>query len=163
MDARFEHEAVQNPALGAMALWQCAVEYSQNTHPRHGLPIALSMLVLPMVLHRRTAFAIHSKQRVGGFYRALAEDRAISVGLQERMEVMAGLSFRSLNLGLASGLLRLESEDGIAILPSRVTAPWEFSWCSRETRAVLGAAKRLGNWFPEVGLENLLSLLRVRF
>lgn len=155
-----EAELVQNPALGALALWAFAAEFYGQTQKTHGPALPLAMPVLPMVLHQETVESIHNRHFDGGLFLALAENRTLTLDLQERMEAMRPQTMRALNLGFATKLLTYDQETG-ELRPKRLTPP--IRPLQPEVRKMLSASERLGFWFCTINLEQLCSYLHIRF
>lgn len=163
MDALFENQVIQNTALAAEALWNCAASYYKETQKAHGLSLQNSFLVLPLVFHQTTAQTFSSKNRPGILPKVLAETRDLTLGLQRRLEVMAPLTLQALNVGFASGCLRFdgEHEDGPEILPGVASLAVEHT--DQNVLDLLNAARRLGIVFHEVPFPQLCAQLRVSF
>lgn len=155
-----EYEAVQNTALGAYAMWAFVAEYSATNDDVRGPTLPLAMLVLPLVFHRDTLESIEDRYLNTGFYLALAENRSIPIGLQERMVAMAQRSLRSTRLALAAGLITYDPLSG-EFFPGRRTSPPHVE--NSSLGAILKGSKRLGRWFASTSHEQLLNLLQVRF
>jgi hypothetical protein len=134
--------------------------FYEETFQQRGPSIPLTMPVLPMVFHKETASSISRKNFQGGLFIAIAENRTISVGLQQRMEDMENQTFQALNLSFAAGLLDYEKVSK-QILPLRKTLPFQID--VGETKEMLNAAKRLGAWFATISTEQLCILLKLRF
>ncbi|MDJ1421328.1 MAG: DUF6521 family protein [Candidatus Methanoperedens sp.] len=155
-----EYDVIQNSTLGSLALWIFAKEFNENMHKQQGVPLPLTMLVLPMVFHRDTVSSIFRREFEGGLYRAIGEDRKISAGLQQRMEAMTDQTFRALNLAFAGGLLKYDPLTA-QVLPVRTTQPIQIS--IGETRDIMHASRRLGHWLSTISMEQISILLKVRF
>jgi hypothetical protein len=89
IDVLFEQRVVQNTGLAAEAIWQAANETFEAKGRAAGVPLPLAFLVLPLTFHQRTAEALASKAQPGALYKAIADDREITVGLQMRMQAMS--------------------------------------------------------------------------
>ena len=59
-----EAAIVQNPALGAFALWKFGLAYQARNGDRAVLPLAF--LVLPLILHEETRQVVLSTQKSSG-------------------------------------------------------------------------------------------------
>lgn len=166
LDTLFERRVSQNTALGAFAVWQSAVSFTDETKSDRGLPLTHSFLVLPLVFHRASAEVISTKQMTeGSFFRAITEARTISVGLQARVSAMYSQTCSAVNLGLASALLRMDKEGDYQLYPSRKSLPGEQprSTLGEDVSTILKASRRLGYWFAVTDFATLCNLLRVRF
>lgn len=160
MKQGLEYYIIQNSALGSLALWSFATKYYENTHQQKGVPLPLTMIVLPMVFHKETVSSISRRRYKGGLYRSIGENRTISVGLQQRMESMADQTFMSLNVAFAAGLLKYDPETA-QVIPGRTAKPSQVK--IGETKEIMDASGRLGHWFSQISVEQLSVLLKVRF
>jgi hypothetical protein len=159
-----EYEIIQNPVLGAAAITQAIIEYHEAKD--EGMPLTLVMVVLPMVFHKKTIKVIAGMVKVGGgLRRALGKDRTLSVGLQQRMEKMAGLSFTALNIALSCkmcSVLTLEKE--ILVTPLRKTLPFtDMGYVNGDGREILKGAVRVGNWLGSYDMTAICRQLDLRF
>jgi len=155
-----EVELVQNPALCALVIWTFVIEFFGEAHSLRGPTIPFCLPVLPMVIHRETVETLARRHFVGGLHLALAENRTLTIDLQERMEATTRQTMAALNLGFASGLFGYDRERG-QLVPKRKTPPVQP--VSEEVREMLNTAKRLGFWFYTINAEQLCSILRIRF
>ncbi len=163
-DRLAEFRLVQNEVFGATVLWTAVAEHFVATKKVSGMPLPLSMLVLPLCYHLQTAKSISSCSPASGIYMALTKDRAIPAGLQNRMIDMAGQTFDAIRVGVNAGLLSVDkSESSIELLPNRKTKPSEFRFDHDQTKYIERAARRVGRWFGEIPPSTICSLLRVGF
>jgi hypothetical protein len=159
-----EYEIIQNPALGAAAIVHAVVEYYKVTH--EGMPLPMLMAVLPMVLNRKTTELIFRKNMVGGGLRKVkGEDRTLSAGLQRRMEGMANLTFRSLNIAVScKNCLSMRYNELVEIIPLRLTVDAKsMGYVAGDTTQILSAAKRIGSWFGQFEMSEICRQLDLRF
>lgn len=161
MNFLFEQRVVQNTGLAAEALWQAANDAYVAKGRVEGVAFPLVFLVLPLVFHKRTAEILARRQQSGAIFKAIAADREIVVGLQARMEALAGRTLDALSIGFASGLLVLDVSKDRQIIPGRRTAP--VVHVTEEVRTILSAAKRIGFAFAEMTTEQLSTHLDIRF
>ncbi|MGA2851536.1 MAG: three component ABC system middle component [Terracidiphilus sp.] len=161
IDVLFEQRVIQNTGLAAETIWH-AVNETYNAKGRaEGVPFALVFLVLPLTFHQRTAATLASKTQPGALYKALAEDREMTVGLQARMQAMANRTFEALSIGFQTKLLLLDNDQMRQLLPGRKTPPVMHD--TEEVKTILNAAKRVGQGFAEMSIVQLAIHLRVRF
>ena len=161
MNFLFEQKVIQNTGLAAEAIWQATNEAYNGKGKTEGVAFPLIFLVLPLAFHQRTAEALAKKQQSGAIFKAIAEDREITVGLQARMEALSGRTMEALSIGFHSGLLVLDQGQQRQILPGRKSAP--VAHVTDEVKTVLAAAKRVGFAFAEMTTEQLSTHLNIRF
>lgn len=162
-----EVRAVQNPALGAMLLWRCAVGYAASHEKAEAIPLPLLYLVLPIMFHKDTAELVTSTHRASGL-RKFAEkfqapgqqsktDLLLAVG--PRAKVMRRLSSESLGLAVLGNLIQVE-ETGRANAMSKTPAA---SGIPSSVRPMLSGAEKLGAWFSGLSLYETALFLQVSF
>lgn len=154
-----EYEIVQNPALGACVLWQYTDGFTEATGRQRGPSLVEAMPVLPLVFHEESAEGLGRRRYDGGLYTALADDRALFVGLQKRMEDMAPQTFRALNIALRSGLLSYDRETSELHRVQRVRAP---AATNDAVRLMFSTAQRLGHWFASSSPAETLKHLQIK-
>jgi ABC-three component (ABC-3C) system Middle Component 3 len=161
IDVLFEQRVVQNTGLAAEAIWQAVREAYEANGRAGGVSLPLAFLVLPLTFHQRTAKVLAVKTQPGAFYKALADDREITAGLQQRMEAMSERTFQALSIGFHTGLLLLDQDHERQLIPGRRTPPVKH--VTSEVRTILSAAKRVGDAFAEMSLVQISTHLNIRF
>ncbi len=154
-----EAELVQNSALSAALVWAFTLEFFGQTRKERGPILPLALPVLPMTLHQETVESLHGRNYDGGLDLALAENRTLTIDLQERMQAMLPQTMRALDVAFATGLITYDRATG-ELRPVRKTDP--FGTDSEELRRMLNTATRLGYWFATINPERIGSLLRIR-
>jgi hypothetical protein len=158
-----ELEIVQNPALGAYALWQFGLGFQAEEGQAPVLP--LSFLVLPLLLHRATLDNISSTRKRSGlsvFAAKLGEERENLIAVHDRALILRGLTLQSLALAVNSGLLTVKYDEATARSNSpdpRLRGPF----LPERIKRFSSAADKLGAWFSRAGLAQVASTLRVAF
>ena len=161
IDVLFEQQVIQNTGLAAEVIWQTVHDAYEANDRTHGVSLPLIFLVLPLTFHQRTARTLASKTQPGAIYKALAEDREITVGLQERMQAMSERTFHALSIAFHTGLLRLDQDHLRQLIPGRKTPP--VTHVTDEVKTIMNAAKRVGHAFSEMTVVQLSTQLKVRF
>lgn len=161
MDMLFEQMVVQNTGLGAEAIWQATLEVYNCTGRAAGLPFAAVFLVLPMCFHQRTAKVIASKTKPGAIYKALADDREIIIGLQDRMERLADRTLQSLSISFETKLLTIDQVNDFQLFPLRRSQPVDHT--TADVKTIMNAAKRVGQTIAELSMIEIMSHLKVKF
>lgn len=161
IDVLFEQRVVQNTGLAAEAIWQAVQEAHEAKGRAEGVPLPLAFLVLPLTFHQRTARVLAAKTQPGALYKALADDREITVGLQMRMLAMSERTFNALSIGFHTGLLRLDQNHQRELIPGRRTQPVVHA--TDDVKIILNAAKRVGQAIGEMTLVQLYTHLDIRF
>jgi len=155
-----EVELVQNSALCSFILWTFVDEFYGESKNVRGPALPFILPVLPMVIHRETVENFGRRQYVGGLHLALAENKTLTLDLQERMEMSLELTFSALNLCFASKLLNYNPDRGQLIPTNRKSG---FHFPGSDVREMLNTARRLGFWFSNINAEQLCSMLRIHF
>ncbi|MDH2333875.1 three component ABC system middle component [Paenibacillus polymyxa] len=155
-----EYEVVQNIALGSLALWSFSVEYYKTLEEKRGIDLPTLMLVLPLIYNESITNSVYKRKFKGGLFNSLNDDKALFVGLQERMQDMSALSLKSLNLCL-SGKLLMYQHNSYEFVPIRMgTSNLGYT---ESIKKILSASKRFGYWFATIEFNELCQLLKVRF
>jgi hypothetical protein len=161
IDVLFEQRVIQNTGLAAETIWQAVHEAYEAGGRTEGVTLPLAFLILPLAFHQRTATVLASKTQPGALYKALAEDREITVGLQMRMQAMSERTFHALSIGFHTGLLLLDPDHQRHLIPGRKTQP--VTHATEEVKIILNAAKRIGHAFAEMTVVQLSTQLNIRF
>lgn len=161
IDILFEQRIAHNAGFGAEVIWHAANEAFVASGKTNGLPLSLVFIVLPIAFHKRSAASLASKNQPGALYKALAENREIPVGLQERMETLASRTCEALDVAFRSGLLALDSNKDRHLIPIRKTPPVEHA--AGDLCIALAAAKRIGQAISEMTMVQLTTNLNIKF
>jgi Family of unknown function (DUF6521) len=161
IDVLFEQRVIQNTSLAAETIWQAVREAYEGKGRSEGVALPLTFLILPLAFHQRTATLLASKTQPGALYKALADDREITVGLQLRMQAMSERTLQALSIGFHSGLLQLDQDYQRQLIPGRKTQPVVHA--TNEVKTILNAAKRVGQAFAEMTLVQISTHLSIRF
>src|SRR6218665_1178464 len=131
-----EAQNVQNPALGAAAIWRFCCGYVESQATGDPPPLPVLFLTLSVVLHQATAELLQ------------LHDRAM------RWRV---LSLQSVELATAGRLIHL-TEAGTAVPLSRTRA----RGLPDEVKQILANAEKLGAWCGQLTLHEITTTLKVR-
>jgi hypothetical protein len=144
-----------NPALLATVIVSAANGYQKETGD--SLPLVLSFVVAPMVLHRGTREALPPSTRTH-LATWVSRNPVIRAGLPRRAlglvePVRAGIRF-----GIANGALRLDGDQLTASLPR-----WpRGSERPKELEAILRSANMTGRWLSKTSSPaTVLAILGV--
>lgn len=161
IDVLFEQEVIQNTGLAAETIWQTVHEAYETKGRTEGVPFPLVFLVLPLAFHKRTATVLASKTQPGAIYKALADDREITVGLQARMQALSERTLHALSIAFSTGLIRMDQDHQRQLVPGKKTPP--VTHVSDDARIILKAAKRVGQTFAELTIVQLTKHLEIKF
>lgn len=155
-----EERNLLNPGFCAMLLWYAAQGYSSE-RPLP-MPIEVSFLVLPFVLHKDTRESLPKSIRAS-LPTWLAEHPIVRTRLGERASTLVAFTKEALIFGGSHGLLAL-AQDGVranANMRKRVNAALKAT--SDEVRDCVKRAGFLGRWLAKAGdSETVMTLLGVR-
>lgn len=158
-----EIETVQNPTIGAYAIWRFILAYQNRagTAPT----FALAFLILPIVLHKATRDVANSTQKASGlalFAGKLGEVRENLFALHNRALEFRALTLESIALGEQAGLFSIDANtatmtaitsDEQASIPK---LPVKIKW-------LLPVSEKLGDWFSALTDEQVSRTLCVEF
>lgn len=161
IDVLFEQRVIQNTGLAAEAIWQAVLETYERNGRTAGVPFPLAFLVLPLTFHQRTAASLASKTQPGALYKALSDDREITLSLQSRMQAMSDRTLHALSIAFHTGMLELDRDHESQLVPRRKTAP--ATHATDDVKTILAAAKRVGQAFAEMSVVQLATHLNIRF
>lgn len=158
-----ELEIVQNPALGAYALWRFGVGFQSEDGRPAALPLAF--LALPLLLHQPTLKMIASTQKASGlalFTAKLGQERENLLAVHERALALRRLSLQSIAMGVNNRLLTLDYYDA-TLRANTADESLRNPSLPERIRGFSGAADKLGYWFSKLGLQQVASTLVVEF
>lgn len=161
IDILFEQRVVQNIGLAAEAIWQAVYEAYEAKGRTDGVMLPLAFLVLPLTFHKRTATILSTKTQPGALYKALSDDRELTIGLQHRMQAMSERTFQALSIGFQTNLFMLDQSHEHQLIPIRKSPP--VTHVTEEVKVILNAAKRVGHAFAEMNVVQLSTQLNIRF
>lgn len=158
-----EIEMVQNPTIGAYAIWRFIQAY-QN---RDGIApsFVLAFLILPIILHKSTRDVANSTHKASGlalFAGKLGEVRENLFAIHNRALEYRSLTLESIALGEQAGLFSIDtntatmaafSSDEQAGIPK---LPVKIKW-------LFPVSEKLGEWFSALTDEQVSRTLCVEF
>jgi hypothetical protein len=158
-----EAETVQNPALGAYALWRFGLghQLEGGTPP----PMLATFLVLPLTLHRETLEVAAGTLRgsgIGLFAAKLGDPRERLLAVNDRAVRLRLLTLQSLSLGVDIRLLSIDYRTG-AVRSNGSAVSLPVKYVSESTKPIFAAAEKLGHWVARAGLVATANLLRIEF
>ena len=151
-----EFDIIQNEALGTIAIWRFTLQYSMIKKKGPLLPYCFS--ILPLLYNRKTLNNIFNRNLGVGFFKALSDEHSMFIGLNDRIESFRELTIKSILIGSATGLL-LYDENTTEIIPIRKTLPFQLK--HYELSKIDKGAKRLGQWYADIGEQQIYKLLRI--
>ncbi len=162
-----EVNLIQNPALGAVIIWSMICGYKEEKD--QDLPIALSMLSIPIVFYRPLLDVISRTQKKSGlrkFVSKLTETKNgasttdLLLSIQERTRLWKDVSLTSLKFALASNLITFSDH---ACISTSINNDPPAKYLTGISRIMLKGARKLGLWFSPLSLEEIEKLLHLRF
>ena len=133
-----------NPAFCGLVLSRALTSF-QETNEK-GMPFSLSLLVLPLCLHRQTRDVLRAEKR-SYFLKIAAEHPELQVGLARRCTDILPFTFEGFGLLMQSGLLAVDDSGRLRIGPGirkKLAGTEESIECQR-------AAAFLGREFARIG------------
>jgi hypothetical protein len=161
IDVLFEQHVTQNTGLAAEVIWQAVQEAFEANSRTEGVSLPLVFLVLPLTFHQRSAVSLASRTQPGALYKALSDDREITVGLQVRLQAMSGRTFHALSIAFQTGLIQMDRDHQHQLIPGRRSPP--VTHATEEVKIIMGAAKRVGRALAEMSVVQLITHLSVKF
>lgn len=155
-----EERHLLNPSFCSVVLWHSANGYVTKRNP--AMPLALSFLVLPFVLHRATRESL-PRTTTTSLAAWLTEQPLIRARVAERAVALRPFTKEALLFGGAHTLLALDADGIRANASMEKVIEGSLAATSDEVRACAKRADFLGKWFAKAGkAETVLALLGVR-
>lgn len=153
-----EIDIVQNPAFGALLLWNFGNSYQDSLTKASG-GFLTYFLVLPICLHKPTLDVVNStyvSSGLGKFCQKLGDKREELLAVHNRCLKLRELSLNSISFGVQSGLFSVAYSAG-TIRSNELKQP---KIAERIRDHVKGAIK-LGAWFRELDEAQVFRTLKV--
>jgi Family of unknown function (DUF6521) len=159
-----EAQNVQNPALGAVLVWRFCCGYVETQRVSAPPPLSLLFLVLPIVLHQATSEFVKRTYKSSGLraFAAKFGDSSVSkqdllIQIHDRSIRWRKLSLNSVELAVAGRLLKL-TDNGDIIPLSRTKA----RGLPDDVKQLMDLAEKLGAWFGELTVHEIVITLKVK-
>lgn len=159
-----EIQNVQNPALGAVLVWRFCCGYVETQRVSASPPLQLIFLVLPIILHKATSEFVKRTYKSSGLRAFAAKFGDSSIVKQdllfqihERSIRWRKLSMESIELAAAGNLLKLQENGDVTPL-SRT----KLKGLSAEVKLLTDMAEKLGSWFGELSVHEVVTTLKVK-
>lgn len=110
----FEIRNLFNPAFCGLVVFRALQGYEE--HDARGMPYSLSLLVLPLCLHKHSREALAAGSR-GYLLRVAEKNPHIQVGLAERATAMLPYAFEGFGLLLERGCIAIGDDGRIQTIP----------------------------------------------
>lgn len=156
---------IQNPALGACLLWRFVCGYTESHPDRAPVPLPLTFLVLPTVLHEMTEEFVHGTQKSSGlrafagkFGKAENSKQDLLLSLHGRMLALRHLSLEAIQLGLATRLFHLSQGRLVPLSQTQAAAG-----IPQDVKRMMKSAEKLGSWCGLLTLHEVGTTLKVGF
>ncbi|MGG4774553.1 three component ABC system middle component [Paenalcaligenes sp. Me52] len=158
-----EMALIQNPALGAFALWKFGLAYQGREG--HHVELPLMFLVLPLVLHKPTRELIVGTNRTSGlalFAGKLAENRENLLAVHERALTLRHLTLESIVLGEQSQLLSIDATRA-TVRANALSGTLKVPILPEQINWLIPSCERLGYWFAGLSNQQVARTLNVEF
>jgi len=152
---------VQNPALGAVLLWEFVKgfkRHSANVSP--ALP--LLFIVLPIIFNEPLRTAIGKTNPSSGlrlFTAKFAKEQELLLAIQRTMLALRHTSLSSLRIALDSGLLALDCNTALVDCTYKRYPPH----APQAVRELGKHADKLGGWCGALSIQEVQAALRIGF
>ncbi|MCH7420502.1 three component ABC system middle component [Pseudomonas mosselii] len=152
---------VQNPALGAVLLWEFVKGYKRQGSGV-GPTLPLLFVVLPIIFSEPLRTVIGKTNASSGlrlFTAKFAKEQELLLSLQRRMLALRQTSFSSASIALGSGLLTIDYATAVVDFRTK-RYPAKVSDALRD----LGKhAEKLGGWCGSLSIQEVQTALRIGF
>ena len=162
-----ETEEIQNPGLGALALWRFAAGYARASGEHAPTPLPLLFLVLPLLYHEETYDILAHTREVSGlrafggkFQDSKHKKADVLLGIHDRSLRLRPLSLDALRLALTARLLALDTAQAAAFPLTRTTPK---AGIPSSVQKMLQNAEKCGAWCGALSLHEVSLILKVTF
>ncbi len=132
-----------NPAFCALVLCRSFNGFEESNEG--GMPFSLSLLVLPLCLHKESREIINGNNR-SYLLKVIERNPQLVVGFETRVTNMLPFTFEGLGLAMQFGCIQVEKTGSIKGIPETVQKTVSGT---DETKAIQRAARTIGKGFAE--------------
>lgn len=140
----FEIRNLFNPAFCGLVLFRALHGYEEKDS--RGMPFSLSLLVLPLCLHKDSRDVIASSA-LSYFLKTTENNQQIMVGFADRVTQMLPYTFEGFGLLMERGCIAVADDGRIQIVPNKVRKTVNGT---AETIACQRAARIVGKEFARI-------------
>lgn len=131
----FEIRNLFNPAFCGLVMFRAMQGYEEED--ARGMPFSLSLLVLPLCLHKQSREAINPRSYL---LKSVEKSPQVQVGFAERTTVMLPYAFEGFGLLMERGCISIAPDGRFQTIPDKVkktvTGTEETKACQRVARVV---------------------------
>ena len=139
-----EEAHLLNPAFCCMIIIEACAGYSDsNDRP---LPFALSFMVLPITLHKRTRESLPRTTRTS-IPVWLQNHTEARIGFHKRLMALQPHTREAIRYGLGFSWIKVDRPDGIRLVASDSLLRRGIDLLQGEARSCMSRARFLGKWF----------------
>lgn len=152
---------VQNPALGAALVWKFVEGYESNRSDRFPT-LPLLFTVLPILYHKELRDTIKTTYPSSGlriFAAKFKSEQEVLYGIQDRMLRLRELSLSSISIALQCGLIQIDTSS--AEVMSQLSKPPKT--LPNDIKEMMKLSRKLGLWFETLTIQEVQTILRVKF
>jgi ABC-three component (ABC-3C) system Middle Component 3 len=141
----FEIRNLFNPAFCGLVLFRALHGYEEEDS--RGMPFSLSLLVLPLCLHKDSCDVIASRPR-RYLLKTMEKNQQVMVGFADRVTHMRPYTFEGFGLLMERGCIAIADDGRIHTVPDRVR---KTVTGTDETVSCQKAARIVGREFARIG------------
>lgn len=158
-----EYRIIQNPFLGAHALWEFVKHYQH--HNAKGAPYPILFTVLPICFNTSLSKLIEKRSLdKSSISRVIMEDTSVFRGVQDRMESMFVETNQAILIACASKLITIDENANVQyILGKRQKTLIKPTTYNAPYNRIINTSKRLGSWFGQMTEEEIFITLKITF
>ncbi len=113
----FEIRNLFNPAFCGLVLFRAMKGYEEENN--HGMPFSLSLLVLPLCLHKDSREVIASSSR-SYLLKIIEKNPQVQVGFADRVTAMLPYAFEGFGLLMERGCISVADDGRLLTVPDKV-------------------------------------------
>ncbi len=154
-----EVEIVQNPAIAATMIWQCARGYQDETDGRN-MELHVAFFVLPICFHEVSLTNLLKTRRNSGlssFVSKMAKKQEDLLAIHDRVLALRALTFTSIGFGVQSELFTIDYRQA-SLRANSHTLPKTLP---RDIKSLIRGSERFGAWSGRLSIEEIVMTLRL--
>lgn len=150
---------IQNPAIGAVIIWEFLCGYGSTLYNDK---FELLFIIIPVILNQEFRNYIISTQKKSGFSKVIEKimrDKKSDIvyQIENNINQMKELTLESIQIGMLTNLFCMDNELNVKSIKNKKPD------ISKDTSEILEASKKLGIWMSELTKNEIEKMLKVRF